>query len=63
MQKFREDLSRWERQFRRYGERYEEEGLERQRDRRLSKPPPKRVPTADAQLMLEPYCGPYRDMT
>ena len=49
-----------ERQFRRYRDRYEEEGLEGLRDRRLGKPSPKRVPSADAQLMLELYGGPYR---
>lgn len=49
-----------ERQFRRYRERYEEEGLDGLRDRRLGKPSPKRVPSADAQLMLELYGGPYR---
>jgi len=49
-----------ERQFRRYRDRYAEEGLEGLRDRRLGKPSPKRVPSADAQLMLELYGGPYR---
>lgn len=49
-----------ERQFRRYRDRYEEDGLEGLRDRRLGKPSPKRVPSADAQLMLELYGGPYR---
>jgi len=49
-----------ERQFRRYRDRYEEEGLDGLRDRRLGKPSPKRVPSADAQLMLELYGGPYR---
>jgi transposase len=49
-----------ERQFRRYRERYEEDGLEGLIDRRLGKPSPKRVPSADAQLMLELYGGAYR---
>jgi transposase len=49
-----------ERQFRRYRDRYEEEGLDGLRDRRLGKPSPKRVPSADAQLMLELYGGVYR---
>jgi transposase len=49
-----------ERQFRRYRDRYEEEGMEGLRDRRLGKASPKRVPSADAQLMLELYGGPYR---
>lgn len=48
-----------ERQFRRYRDRYEEEGLEGLRDRRLGKPSLKRVPSADAQLMLELYGGAY----
>jgi transposase len=55
-----EVLGMSERQFRRYRDRYEEEGLEGLRDRRLGKPSPKRVPSADAQLMLELYGGPYR---
>jgi len=49
-----------ERQFRRYRDRYEEEGVEGLRDRRLGKASPRRVPSADAQLMLELYGGPYR---
>jgi transposase len=49
-----------ERQFRRYRDRYEEEGLDGLLDRRLGKPSPKRVPSADAQLMLELYGGAYR---
>lgn len=49
-----------ERQFRRYRDRYEEEGLEGLIDRRLGKPSARRVPSADAQLMLELYGGPYR---
>jgi transposase len=49
-----------ERQFRRYRDRYEEEGLDGLRDRRLGKPSLKQVPSADAQLMLELYGGAYR---
>jgi hypothetical protein len=49
-----------ERQFRRYRERYEEDGLEGLLDRRLGKPSPKRVPAADRRLMLELYRGCYR---
>jgi transposase len=49
-----------ERQFRRYRDRYEEEGLEGLVDRRLGKPSARRVPSADAQLMLELYGGVYR---
>ena len=49
-----------ERQFRRYRDRYEEDGLEGLIDRRLGKPSPKRVPEADRQLMLELYKGAYR---
>jgi transposase len=77
MQKFRDVLSRWERnelsmmeagellgvserQFRRYRERYAEDGLEGLIDRRLGKPSPKRVPLAAARLMLELYGGAYR---
>ncbi len=48
-----------ERQFRRYRDRYEEQGLEGLRDRRLGKPSPKRVPSADAALVKELYEGPY----
>lgn len=55
-----EVLGMSERQFRRYRDRYEEEGLEGLVDRRLGKPSPKRVPSADAQLMLELYAGVYR---
>jgi len=46
-----------ERQFRRYRDRYEEEGLV---DRRLGKPSAKRVPSEAARLMKELYEGPYR---
>jgi hypothetical protein len=49
-----------ERQFRRYRDRYEENGLEGLVDRRLGKRSPRRVPSADAQLMLELYGGAYR---
>src|SRR6266540_3483388 len=49
-----------ERQFRRYRDRYEEDGLEGLVDRRLGKPSPQRVPAADARLMLELYGGAYR---
>jgi transposase len=55
-----EVLGMSERQFRRYRDRYEEEGLEGLRDRRLGKPSPRRAPSADARLMLELYGGPYR---
>lgn len=49
-----------ERQFRRYRDRYEEDGLAGLVDRRLGKPSPKRVPAAAAALMLELYGGLYR---
>jgi len=49
-----------ERQFRRYRERYEEEGLDGLRDGRLGRPSPRRVPSSAAQLMLELYGGVYR---
>src|SRR5579862_2768966 len=49
-----------ERQFRRYRDRYEEDGLAGLVDRRLGKPSPKRVPAAAAELMLELYGGVYR---
>jgi hypothetical protein len=55
-----EVLGMSERQFRRYRERYEAEGLSGLVDLRLGKPSPKRVPSADAQLMLELYGGVYR---
>ena len=44
-----------ERQFRRYRDRHEEEGLEGLRDRRLGKPSGKRVPAGERQRMLELY--------
>lgn len=50
-----------ERQFRRYRDRYEEDGLEGLVDRRLGKPSPKRVPARDLRLMLELYRDAYRD--
>lgn len=49
-----------ERQFRRYRDRYEEDGLEGLIDRRLGKPSSKRVPEVDRQLMLELYKSAYR---
>jgi transposase len=49
-----------ERQFRRYRDRYEAEGLEGLADRRLGKPSPRRVASADAQLLLELYGGRYQ---
>lgn len=48
-----------ERQFRRYRDRYEEEGLEGLIDRRLGRPSPKRVPARDRELMLELYRDHY----
>lgn len=44
-----------ERQFRRYRDRYEEDGPEGLIDRRLGKPSAKRVPARDRGLMLELY--------
>jgi hypothetical protein len=55
-----EVLGMSERQFRRYRDRYEEEGMAGLVDRRLGKPSPKRVPSADVELMLELYAGVYR---
>jgi transposase len=49
-----------ERQFRRYRDRYEEDGLEGLVDRRLGKPSPKRVPARDMRLMLDLYRDSYR---
>src|ERR1700682_982451 len=49
-----------ERQFRRYRDRYEEDGLDGLFDRRLGRPSPKRVPSADSRLMLELYGEVYR---
>ena len=55
-----EVLGMSERQFRRYRDRYEEEGLEGLVDRRLGKPSPKRVPAAERARMLALYRGSYR---
>lgn len=52
-----------ERQFRRYRDRWEQDGLEGLVDRRLGKPSPKRVPEAEARRMLELYRGRYRGWT
>jgi transposase len=49
-----------ERQFRRYRDRYEEDGEEGLRDRRLGKPSPKRVPAAQVSQMLALYHELYR---
>lgn len=49
-----------ERQFRRYRDRYEEEGLEGLLDRRLGKPSSKRVPQRDGERMLKLYREAYR---
>lgn len=49
-----------ERQFRRYRDRYEEDGLEGLVDRRLGKASPKRVPEFETRRMLDLYRGPYR---
>jgi transposase len=49
-----------ERQFRRYRDRYEEEGVEGLLDRRLGKVSPKRVPEPERQRMFALYRGPYR---
>src|SRR5688572_10439909 len=49
-----------ERQFRRYRDRHEEDGLEGLIDRRLGKPSPKRVPVRDLRLMLDLYRNAYR---
>ena len=55
-----EVLGMSERQFRRYRDRYEEDGLEGLLDRRLGKPSPKRVPARELRLMLELYRDCYR---
>ena len=44
-----------ERQFRRYRDRYEEEGVDGLVDRRLGQPSPKRVPQAERERMLKLY--------
>jgi hypothetical protein len=49
-----------ERQFRRYRDRYEEDGLEGLIDGRLGKPSPRRVPARDLRLMLDLYRDCYR---
>ena len=49
-----------ERQFRRYRDRFEEDGLAGVVDRRLGKPSSKRVPAAEASRMLELYREAYR---
>jgi hypothetical protein len=49
-----------ERQFRRYRDRYEEEGVEGLLDRRLGKPSSRRVPMRDIRLMLHLYENAYR---
>ena len=49
-----------ERQFRRYRDRYEEEGLDGLLDRRLGKPSPQRVPAQDLRRMLDLYRDCYR---
>ena len=49
-----------ERQFRRYRDRYEEDGLEGLVDRRLGKASPKRVPEQHLEQMLRLYCESYR---
>jgi len=55
-----EILGMSERQFRRYRERYEEDGLEGLKDRRLGKPSPKRVPAVQTRAMLDLYKRSYR---
>lgn len=50
-----------ERQFRRYRDRYEEDGLAGLVDRRLGKPSPKRVPDAARDQMLALYREAYRE--
>jgi len=49
-----------ERQFRRYRDRYEEDGPDGLLDRRLGKPSPKRVPARNLRLMLDLYRDCYR---
>jgi transposase len=55
-----EVLGMSERQFRRYRDRYEEDGLEGLLDRRLGKPSPKRVPAREREQVLELYREAYR---
>jgi transposase len=49
-----------ERQFRRYRDRYEEDGMDGLRDRRLGKPSAKRVPARQREQMLGLYRDAYR---
>jgi transposase len=49
-----------ERQFRRYRDRYEEDGLDGLLDRRLGKASPKRVPAAERERVLALYRSTYR---
>jgi transposase len=49
-----------ERQFRRYRDRYEEDGIEGLRDRRVGKRSPRRVPAEEAERMLGLYGCSYR---
>ena len=50
-----------ERQFRRYRDRYEDDGLEGLRDGRLGKPSGKRVPAGEKDRVLRLYREAYRD--
>lgn len=52
-----------ERTFRRWYQRYEEEGLEGLNDRRLGNPSPKRVPEEWALRVAQLYCERYQDFT
>jgi transposase len=49
-----------ERQFRRFRDRYEEDGEEGLRDRRLGRPSPKKVPAVERSRMLKLYRETYR---
>jgi transposase len=49
-----------ERQFRRYRDRYEEDGLEGLKDRRLGKASPKRVPASERERIVALYRETYR---
>jgi transposase len=49
-----------ERQFRRFRDRYEEDGEEGLRDRRLGRPSPQKVPAAERSRMLKLYRETYR---
>jgi len=55
-----EVLGMSERQFRRYRDRYDEDGRDGLIDRRLGKPSPQRVPAAEVSRMLELYREAYR---